>query len=153
MSQACVEVGKGGAVHDSTVPAEAPLCRSVCTGSTCFWLESSFHVCAPLRGEMLLKQHNEELCQCSWFHSKSTSSVWWHFSPEKSTPSVALLAILRLTSALIPALTQHFELEFVKVEKTPLKQTTPINPAFRSSSASWTCWLMFSSCVMQLVLN
>lgn len=147
MSQACVKVGEGGALQDSSEPAEAPLCRHVCTGSTCFWLESSFHVCAPLQGEMCLEQHNEQLCQCSLFHSKSSSSVWWLF-PWKSTPSVALLPILRLTSALTPAFSQHFELEFVKVEKAPLKQTTSTSSAFRSSSASWTCWLMFSSCVM-----
>lgn len=104
----------------------SPSCRHVYTGSTCFWLESSFHVCAPLQGEMLLNQDNEQLCQCCWFHGKSTLSVWWLF-PWKSTSSVALLAILRLTLALTPAFTRDFEIEFVKVEKAPLKQTTSTN--------------------------
>lgn len=141
----CVKVGKVGLCRTGLCQLQ-PLCADtfilaahafgwkchpmwvLCCREQCYW-----------NSTMLL-------CQCSWFHSKSTSPLGWLF-PWKSTSSVVLLANLRLTSALTPAFPQHFEPEFVKVEKAPLKQTTSSNSAFRSSSVS----LMLSSCVMQFV--
>lgn len=64
LAQPSGRVRRCGPGRDTVVPAEAPLCRRVYTGRTCFWLESSFHVCA-LQGEVLLKQHKEQLCQYS----------------------------------------------------------------------------------------
>lgn len=59
--------------------------------------------------------------------------------PLKKHFSVVLPAILSSTSAVTQVFTQHVELEFVKVEKAPLKQTISANSAFRWNSVPSMC--------------